>query len=174
MYELIINNSYRQMKELCIIAACDINRIIGINGKLPWNIPEDFQYFSDKTAGQICITGRIGYHDNKIYKKDDRKPIVLSRTHLTNIHTVLSLTEALSLAEKMDGALYICGGQKIYEEAIILAETRPTRLFITIIDEEYEGDRYFPEWRHLPWREVWKKKSSDGNVNFTFYELVLN
>ncbi len=160
------------MKELRIIVACDKNRVIGINGALPWKIPEDFQYFLDKTAGQICITGRIGYHDY-IFQKDNRKPIILSKSIIPDVPTVLSLTEAISLAEKMDGDIYICGGQKIYEETMILAKTRPIRLFITIIDDEYEGDRFFPEWRHLPWKEVWSKKSSYKNVNFTFYEFTL-
>jgi len=161
------------MKELRIIVATDKNGVIGINGTLPWKIPEDFQYFLDKTAGQICIAGRLGYYD-KIYQKDNRKPIIISKTIFPDVPTVGSLTEAISLAEKMDGDIYICGGQKIYEEAILLAETRPTRLLITIIDKEYEGDRYFPEWRHLPWRQVWSKKSLYKNVKFTFYEFVLN
>lgn len=160
------------MKEICIIAACDKNRVIGINRKLPWNIPEDFQYFLDKSAGKICITGRIGY-DYEIYQKDSRKPIVLTKTIIPNVPTVSSLTEALLLAENMDGDIYVCGGQRLYEESLLLANTRPLRLFITLIDAEYEGDRYFPEWKHLPWKEVWSKSSSHGNINFTFYELEL-
>ena len=40
------------------IAAMGLNRVIGAAGGLPWNLPEDMQFFRDTTAGHIMIMGR--------------------------------------------------------------------------------------------------------------------
>jgi dihydrofolate reductase len=34
-----------------------------------------------------------------------------------------------------------------------------------------EGDRFFPEWRHIPWRETSRRESADQNFRYTFYTL---
>ena len=46
------------------------------------------------------------------------------------------------MAQSNDGEIWICGGQAIYEEAMPLAD----RLYLTLIDAEYEGDVFFPAW----------------------------
>src|SRR3954466_3530325 len=43
---------------LSAIAAMATNRVIGKDGDLPWNIPEDFKFFKDKTSGHVMIMGR--------------------------------------------------------------------------------------------------------------------
>ncbi|MDB6126679.1 MAG: dihydrofolate reductase region, partial [Verrucomicrobia bacterium] len=47
------------MKLLHLQVACSENRVIGREGRLPWRIPEDYQFFQDQTAGQIVVLGRI-------------------------------------------------------------------------------------------------------------------
>jgi len=37
--------------------------------------------------------------------------------------------------------------------------------------DDGEGDRHFPEWRHLEWREVSRRDSSDENFRYTFFVL---
>jgi dihydrofolate reductase len=45
------------------------------------------------------------------------------------------------------------------------------RLHLTLVHAEVQGDRRFPEWRHLAWREVARRDSSDENFRYTFLTL---
>jgi dihydrofolate reductase len=84
---------------------------------------------------------------------------------------VRSLAQALAMAEHLPGEIYICGGQRIYEETLAL--DRPLRLHLTLIHAQVPGDTFFPEWRHLAWREVSRRESADANFRYTFLRLEL-
>ncbi len=174
-------------KLLHLIVACSENRAIGRNGRLPWRIPEDLKYFHDETAGQICILGRVCYTTWPAVHADGRRPIVLTSHPLAKIRppevadrpprspaehpaiAVRSLSDALVVAETLPGEIFICGGQRIYEETLALP--RPMRLHLTLVHAEIPGDTFFPEWRHLAWREVARRESGDANYRYTFLTL---
>jgi dihydrofolate reductase len=159
-----------------IIVACAENRVIGRAGKLPWRIPEDLKFFHDATAGKICVLGRICYETWPRVRLDGRRPVVLTsrspapRDDRGNEPVLVrSLAEALAVAEELPGEIYICGGERIYAETLALP--RPMRLHLTLIHAEIPGDTYFPEWRHLDWRELHRRESSDTNYRYTFFTL---
>jgi dihydrofolate reductase len=162
-------------KLLHVIVACSENRVIGRDGKNPWRIPEDMKFFHDETAGQICVMGRICYENWPRAGQEGRRPIVIAskplptRPQQTEPLVARSLADALVQAEALPGELYICGGQRIYEETMALA--RPLRLHLTLIHAHVEGDRYFPEWRLHPWREISRRESADANYRYTFLTL---
>jgi dihydrofolate reductase len=163
-------------KLLNLIVACAENRVIGRAGKLPWRIAEDLKFFHDATAGQICVLGRICYETWPRVRLDGRRPVVLtSRSPAPRDDNgnepvlVRSLPEALAVAEELPGEIYICGGERIYAETLALP--RPMRLHLTLIHAVIPGDTYFPEWRHLDWREVDRRDSSDTNYRYTFFTL---
>lgn len=159
-------------KLLNVIVACSENRVIGRAGKLPWRIPEDLKFFHDETAGQICVLGRVCYETWPRVRSDGRRPIVITRNQALakpGVHVATSLGDALALAESLPGEIFICGGQRIYEETFALQ--RPMRLHLTLIHAEIGGDTFFPEWRHLTWREVSRRESSDANYRYTFLTL---
>ena len=76
---------------------------------------------------------------------------------------------ALSAAESLPGEIYICGGERVYAETLALS--RPMRLHLTLIHAGIPGDTFFPEWRHLSWRELARRESSDANYRYTFFTL---
>ena len=159
-------------KLLHLQVACAENRVIGRKGRLPWRIPEDLQFFHDQTAGQIVVLGRICFETWPRVLLDGRKPVVVTRnTALATdrVHVAGSLTEALAIAEDLPGEIHICGGQRIYEETLAL--DRPMTLHLTLIHADIPGDTYFPEWRHLAWRETGRRDSADANYRYTFYTL---
>ncbi|MEX2044938.1 MAG: dihydrofolate reductase, partial [Opitutus sp.] len=164
-------------KLLNLIAACAENRVIGRKGRLPWRIPEDANFFRDQTAGQICVMGRICYDSWPAVHADGRRPIVLTNHPLDPARTPAghapiiagSLAEALATAELLPGEIYLCGGQRVYEETLALY--RPMRLHLTLVHTEVPGDTYFPEWRHLPWHETSRRESADANYRYTFLTL---
>jgi dihydrofolate reductase len=160
------------MKMLHLIVACSENRVIGREGRLPWRIPEDLQYFHDETAGQICVLGRICFETWPRATLDGRLPVVITRnTSLARpgVRVAGSLSEALAIAEELPGEIFVCGGQRIYEETLAL--DRPMQLHLTLIHADIVGDTYFPEWRHQPWREVSRRESHDAHYRYAFQTL---
>lgn len=159
-----------------LIVACGENRVIGRAGRLPFDIPEDKQWFHDQTANQTVVLGRICYETWPRVQADGRQPVVISSQpeHIRRISAQKSppavpavapdVPAALSLAQKLPGRILICGGQRIYEETLPVAD----RILLTLVHAQVEGDTWFPEWRHLPWRETWRREGSDPNYRYTF------
>ena len=161
-------------KPLNLIVACAENRVMGRDGKLPWRIPEDHQFFERKTAGKICVLGRVCFQSWTRAALDGRRPVVVTRnTALAgdSVRVAASFPAALAIAETLPGEICVCGGQRIFAEALALAGTRVLRLHLTLIHAEVAGDTFFPEWRHLTWRELARRESADANFRYTFFTL---
>ena len=155
---------------LTLIVACGENRIIGRDGRLPFDIPEDKVWLHEKTAGKTVVLGRICFKSWPKASVDGRQPVVITHDRSLvseRVHIASSVPEALAIAHTLPGEIMICGGQRIYEETLPLAD----RLLLTLVHAEVPGDTWFPEWRHLPWRETWRKESADANYRYTFSVL---
>jgi dihydrofolate reductase len=159
-------------KMINLMVACAENRVMGRENRLPWRIPEDLKFFHDETAGKTIILGRICYETWPRAREDGRRLIVVTSNPSIaqeGVQVALTVTEALAIAEAMPGEIYVNGGERIFEE--VLALKRPMRLHLTLIHAVVPGDRFFPEWRHLAWREVSRRDSSDANFSYTFFTL---
>jgi dihydrofolate reductase len=157
---------------LNLIVSCAENRTIGREGKLPWSIPEDWVFFQKQTAGEIVVMGRVCFDTWPGAVQGGRKAIVVTHQPMPApgaAATASSLPAALQRAEALEGEIYICGGQQIYEEALALPG--PKRLYLTLVHAEVPGDRFFPEWRNLPWRETGRREGADANWRYTFLTL---
>ena len=169
-------------KPLTLIVACAENRVIGRGRQLPFHIPEDKAWFYAKTANTVCVLGRVCYEIWPRVLLDGRQPVVItSRPELVRadaerrfgpgaaarVQLVTDVPAALAQAQELPGEIMICGGQRIYEETLPLAD----RLLLTLVHADVPGDTFFPEWRHLPWRETWRKNGSDENYRYTFSVL---
>ncbi len=161
-------------KLLHVIVACAENRVIGRDGRQPWRIPEDTAFFQSQTAGQIVVLGRICFETWPAATRDGRRPVVVtSRRDLARpgVAVAPSLPAALETAETLPGEIYICGGQRIYEETLALPLSRPLRLHLTLIHTNVPGDRFFPDWRRQTWTELSRRESADRNFRYTFLTL---
>jgi dihydrofolate reductase len=159
-------------KMINLMVACAENRVMGRKNRLPWRIPEDLRQFHEKTAGKTIILGRICYQTWPRAREDGRRLIVVSgdrSLEADGVRVAGSVPEALAIAETLPGEIYVNGGERIFQE--VLALDRPMRLHLTLVHAEVDGDRYFPEWRHLAWREVSRRESSDPNFRYTFFTL---
>jgi dihydrofolate reductase len=157
-------------KPLNLIVACAENRVIGRDRRLPFDIPEDKAWFHEKTAGTTVVLGRICFETWPKVLADGRQPVVITRDRglaSDRVRVAATVTEALALAQTLPGEIMICGGQRIYEETLPLAD----RLLLTLVHAAVPGDTFFPEWRQLPWRETWRKDSADANYRYTFSML---
>jgi dihydrofolate reductase len=160
-------------KKLHLMVACAENRVMGVDQRLPWRIPEDTAYFHAATAGQTIVLGRICYETWPMSHRDSRRCVVVT-SHPERVKpgamAVPTLDAALQRAEALPGdAIYVNGGERIF--AAVLALDRPMTLHLTLIHAEVAGDTYFPEWRHLAWRELARRDSADRNYRYTFLTL---
>ena len=154
-------------KPLNLIVACAANRVIGRAGRLPFHIPEDKQWFHDRTAGTTVVLGRICYETWPRVRQDGRVPVVISSNRALaapGVHVAPDVAAALALAQTLPGEIMICGGQRIYEETLPVAD----RLLLTYVHADVPGDTWFPEWRHLAWRESFRRDGADANYRYTF------
>lgn len=155
-----------------IIVACSENRVIGRGGKLPWRIPEDWQYFRRTTTGATVVLGRISFESWRSVLDDDRHVVVLTRNPALageRVQTARSLDEALVLASAVPRPIFVCGGQRIFEESIKRPEAE--KLYLTQVHAQVEGDRTFPDWRNVFARTISSRDSADENYRYTFCVL---
>ena len=152
-----------------LIAACARNRVMGLKGTLPWNIRADWDYFLETTHSGVLLMGRRCYEDFSGYAKS-RNLVVLSRDPsrvFENAHRASNLQDGLNTASTLGKDIWICGGEKIYNESMALAD----ELFLTQIDAEFEGDVYFPDWRDHFTREISRKEVESDGYRLTFLVL---
>jgi dihydrofolate reductase len=150
---------------ILISALAESNRAIGINGKLPWPyLAEDSTRFQDLTRGYPVIMGRKTWeYDLEKSPLVQRANVVISsKTHAYEVQEndrkqpfelafVSSFREALKKANNADRTIvnadrtYIIGGATIYSQALELADIWE----LTLIEGEFAGDTFFPEYQHL-------------------------
>ncbi len=133
-------------KPIYMILAVARNGAIGLKGKLPWKLPEEWKYFLEKTRGGILIHGRH-CQDNHGQPLPEREVIVLSRNPdyvpPAGAKVAHALTVALQMAQASAhaGPIWIGGGLEIYREALAYAD----RIYLTEIDADYAGDTFLPK-----------------------------
>ena len=127
---------------LALIVAHARNRVIGRDGRLPWNIPGEQHRFRDLTMGNAIIMGRVTYEEIG-RPLPGRMNIVVSRTRRyegENLCTAASLAEAIALAG--DRHAFVSGGARLFAEALPLVDV----MYVTEIDADVPGDVFFPEF----------------------------
>lgn len=142
---------------ITMIAAVGNNGVIGINGKLPWHIPEDLIRFKKDTMGQPIIMGRKTFESiGRVLP--GRDTIVVTRdteyrtagvTKVTGLEDAMYIGRIYANSNGIDN-INIVGGASLYSEGMRYA----TRMLITHITtpEDIEGDTYFPYIDMLEWR----------------------
>lgn len=139
-----------------LIVAVSANGVIGLDGGIPWHLPEDLKLFKETTMGHTLIVGRKTYQSIG-RPLPGRQMIVLTRQAdyvAEGCQVVGSLEEALMIArEAGEDEAFVAGGAEVYALALPLAE----RIYWTQVHAEVEGDTYFPEFEREDWLEVERK-----------------
>jgi len=148
-----------------IIAAADINCGIGYKGNLLFSIPEDMEFFKNKTRGKTVVMGRKTFESLRIKPLPGRRNIVLTSNHdfsYNNTETVHSVSELMSVLESIpDEDIFVIGGSEIYRQLEKYCDTA----YITKIYSEAEADCYIPDFDSLPgWQlsEISELKQYNG------------
>ncbi len=156
------------VSRLSIIVAMAKNHTIGINNTLPWRCPEDLKHFKALTMGHHMIMGRKTF-DSIGKPLPGRTTVVVTRNsdlQIEGCQMAHSLKAAIAACAGED-EIFIVGGAELYRQAITLADT----LYITEIQQDVDGDAYFPEFDKNAWREAARMVGSQTTpqpLNFHF------
>ena len=155
---------------ISIIVAHAANRVIGFDGNLPWRISDDLKRFRAITMGHTVIMGRKTY-ESIGHALPGRQNIVMTRKKKyaakKNIELAGSLNTAIKKSVRSD--VFIIGGGEIYKQALPIAD----RLFITLIDDEFKGDAYFPEISDGNWESTFDESHiTDDGLGYCFLDYV--
>ncbi len=146
------HQSRSELLSSIIIAAVGRNRVIGVDGRLPWRIPDDMARFRSLTTGHALLMGRATY-ESIGRPLPDRTTIVLTRQRgwaADGVITAHSLDDGLALAQDAGVDCFIAGGAEVYSEALSVAD----RMELTEVHSEPHGDTFFPEVDWGRWDEV--------------------
>ncbi len=150
---------------LLAIVAMSKNRVIGRQGKLPWHYPEDLKFFKRTTLGHPILMGRATF-DSIGKPLPGRQNIVLSSTMAPRegVTVIRDASELPSVCEK--DTVFVIGGARVFEELL----PRCDGLYLTYIDQDYDGDVLLPAFEHLfHLKEVIERM---GELEFRYYERV--
>lgn len=128
------------MTELHLIVAHARNGAIGIDGKLPWYLPEDRKHFKRTTLGKPVIMGRKTW-ESLGRPLPGRKNVVITRQadYVAEGACVVPTIEAALEAVKDEPVAFIMGGAQIYEQTLPLVKVA----HVTVINADYDADAYF-------------------------------
>lgn len=177
-----------------IIAAIGKNRELGKDNKLLWHLPEDLKRFKKLTNGHPIIMGRKTFESiGRVLPK--RLNIVITRNQESRLKTQENLVFVNSLDNAIEAAfihlksvknhqkkrknldsnllildseheVFVIGGGQIFEQALPLAD----RLYLTIVDKEYEADTFFPAYSEFT-KEVERETGESNGLRYTYLTL---
>src|SRR3989338_1455338 len=153
---------------ISLIAAMGRRRVIGKGNSLPWKLPADMERFKKLTSGKPVIMGRKTFES--IGKPLlNRKNIILTRDKTYKAEGCIVVHASQDALKAANGApeAVVIGGAQIYKEFLPMAN----RMYLTFIDEDFEGDAYFPEFDTNEWKETSKEEHSDVKLKFAFVDL---
>lgn len=136
---------------ISLVVAVSRNNVIGIDGGLPWRLPEDLRKFKSITMGKPMIMGRATY-ESIGRALPGRRSIVLTRQAgftAAGCEIASSREEALMIAGDVDEVMVI-GGGTVYEQFLPDAD----RIYLTRVDADIDGDTWFPEIDRDEWRVI--------------------
>ncbi|PWK78145.1 dihydrofolate reductase [Mucilaginibacter oryzae] len=153
---------------LSIIVAIAKNHAIGKDNKLLWYLPNDLKHFKDTTSGHTVIMGRKTF-DSVGKPLPRRRNIVITRQAISieGCEVVDSLKAAIALC-KAEDEVFVVGGAEIYRQAIPLTD----RIYLTIIDQNFEGDTFFPELNQDDWQETKREEFEPDEKNRYKYSFI--
>ena len=157
---------------LSIIVAKAKNNIIGKDNKLLWHIPDDLRRFKELTTNHNIIMGRKTFESiGRILP--NRKHIIFSQNpdfkiENENIEIVHSMLQIQQYIED-ENENFVIGGAMIYN----LLMPYVTKMYVTEIDKDFEGDTVFPRINTEVWQEVSREDGPKDEENDFKYQYVV-
>ena len=158
-----------------ILVAMAKNRVIGKNNALPWRLSPDLKRFKQLTMGHHIVMGRKTYESiGRLLP--GRTSVIVTRQPDYQVPGAIvagSIAEALKVCsegKEMNQESFVIGGAEIYQQALGLCQ----RMYVTEIQQEFDGDVLFPEFDPQEWREISREKhrlDEDDGLEYHFVVL---
>ena len=155
---------------LSFIAAMDRNNVIGYQKGMPWYLPNDFKFFKETTTGHTMIMGRKTFESIGRVLPNRKHVILTSKNNgfpeeVEIIHDVQTIIDRYKYINE---EVFVIGGGHLFKELMDKAD----KLYVTRIDETFQGDVYFPEIRPEEWKETKCAKGLKDEKNpYDYYFL---
>jgi dihydrofolate reductase len=135
-----------------VIAVAD-NGVIGRDGRLPWQLPDDLAHFKRLTLGKPILMGRRTF-ESIGRALPGRRNLVLARAETAQMRSagvewVPDFASALQRCGA-EGELCVIGGAAVYAAALPQAR----RIHLTRVHARPEGDVRLPPLAAAEWRET--------------------
>jgi dihydrofolate reductase len=142
------------MSNLSIIVAVAKNNVIGNNNTLPWHLPEDLKRFRALTMGHHIIMGRKTY-ESLGRLLPGRNTVIVTRNKTYKVEGALTAHSLEAALEQCAGDLepFLIGGAELYKNGL----ERATKLYITQVLADFEGDAFFTDIDLNNWQLIEKK-----------------
>lgn len=135
------------------LVAASENNVIGKNNQLPWNLPNDFKFFKNKTWGMPVVMGRKTYESMEKELKGRINIVVTTNKEWKrdNVLVASSIEEGIKKAEETDcKEIFVIGGGEIFRQSMDIVN----RLYITRVHATVEGDTFYPAIDESNWKLV--------------------
>ena len=159
------------MKKISIIVAIARNFAIGKNNQLLWHIPADLKRFKKITSGHQVIMGKLTYESLPVRPLPGRRNIVITDQPgetFEGCTTVHSIGEALERCNEHEES-FIIGGGSIYRQFLPYSN----KLYITMVEKEFEADTFFPVIDFNQWRIIEKEDHEPDETNDFSYSFII-
>ena len=157
---------------LSIIVAKAKNNTIGKDNKLLWHISDDLKRFKEITTDHNIIMGRKTF-ESLGGVLPNRKHIIFSqnpdfKVNNENVEIVHSMLQIQQYIEDEDEN-FVIGGAMIYN----LVMPYVTKMYVTEIEKDFEGDTFFPKINDEIWEEISREEGPEDSENNFKYEYAI-
>ena len=172
------------MTKFKIIACINQKKALGKDGKLLYHIGNDLTNFKRMTVGNVVIMGRKTFESlpNGEPLKDRINVIITANedfgvdAKFDNVFIVKSIKDAVELCDALfdNAECFVIGGESIYRQ--FMDEGLVDEMRLTIVNDDSDGDAYFPEFNEDDWYVYYKSMaqvSSYEGVDKSFYFEIL-
>jgi len=156
---------------LSIIVAKARNNIIGKDNALIWHLPEDLKRFKRLTTGHTIIMGRKTFESlGRVLPK--RHHVILCNDAQMEIDNEnVEILQDISMLDKYvkdTTEHFVIGGATMYRLLMPMC----SKMYITEIDKEFDGDVSFPKIDLNEWKVTQREKGPEDGENPFDYEYV--
>ncbi|MBQ2836347.1 MAG: dihydrofolate reductase [Clostridia bacterium] len=156
---------------LSIIVAKAKNNIIGKDNALIWHLPEDLKRFKKLTTGHTIIMGRKTFESLGRVLPNRHHIILCNDAQMKIDNENVEILEDISMLDKYVNDTeehFVIGGATMYRLLMPMC----SKMYITEIDRDFEGDVSFPEINLNEWKVTQREKGPEDGENTFNYEYV--
>ena len=156
---------------LSIIVAKAKNNIIGKDNALIWHLPEDLKRFKRLTTGHTIIMGRKTFESLGRVLPNRHHIILCNDAEMDIDNENVEVLEDISMLDKYvkdTEEHFVIGGATMYRLLMPMC----TKMYITEIDRDFEGDVSFPEINLNEWKVSKREDGPEDGENSFKYEYV--